>query len=247
MTIYFGTARSTNDNAWKTCKMSKVYDRSHEITNKLCTSSYYKETLMLRSVPQMLKKVKNRCKQNFEHATCNWIKKILDEATWMANVFLISWFFYLFLSCSISLLVKYDFILRYETWVPINAIRASSFIENVPFFINHFSAKLASEIPAKLPRNLPFFLRICPWRSREIWLFFGNLPEALKRKSSILSCSRCYGLWPLMTTLIYWGYYTVARRYGFYVWVARTIIHEWVQRMSKILFLPRETQHLKHD
>ena len=45
--------------------MRKVYARSHEITNKPCTSSYYKETIMLRSVPQMLKKVKNR-KQNFE-------------------------------------------------------------------------------------------------------------------------------------------------------------------------------------
>ena len=42
MTIYFGTVRSTNDNAWKTCKMSKVHAPSHGITNKPCTSSYYK-------------------------------------------------------------------------------------------------------------------------------------------------------------------------------------------------------------
>ena len=116
--------------------------------------------------------------------TCNWIKKILDEATRTENVFLISWFFYLFLKC--------NFILRYEAWV--NAIRASSFIENSPqisakpiafqrnllgklsqnrpFFTNRFSTKLASEIPAKFPRNWPFFPRICPWKSREIWLFF---------------------------------------------------------------------------
>ena len=127
------------------------------------------------------------------HTTCNWIK-ILDEATWMANVFLISWFFYSFLSCSTSLLVKYDFILRYEAWV--NVIRASSFIENVP----QISAK-TSEIcsgssheighslpiifqrnwPRKFPRNRPFFPRICPWKSREIWLFFRDLPEALSR------------------------------------------------------------------
>ena len=46
--------------------MSKVYTCSHKITNKPCTSSYYKETIMLKSVPQMLKKVKNRRKQNFE-------------------------------------------------------------------------------------------------------------------------------------------------------------------------------------
>ena len=33
---------------------------------------------------------------------------------------------------------------------------------------------------------------------------------------------------------MYRGYYTVARRYEFYVWVA----HEWVKRTSEILFLP---------
>ena len=89
--------------------------------------------------------------------TCNWIKMIhvLDEATWMVNVILISWFFYLFL-CSISLhvLVKYDFILRYEAWV--NAIRASSFIENVP----QISTKLIAfqrHLLGKLPQNRPFF------------------------------------------------------------------------------------------
>ena len=38
----------------------------------------------------------------------------------------------------------------------------------------------------------------------------------------------------------YKGYYTVARRYEFYVRVARTISHEWAQRTSEILFLPRE-------
>ena len=39
---------------------------------------------------------------------------------------------------------------------------------------------------------------------------------------------------------IYRGYYTVARRYEFYVRVARTISHEWAQRTSEILFWPRE-------
>ena len=38
----------------------------------------------------------------------------------------------------------------------------------------------------------------------------------------------------------YRGYYTVARRYEFYVRVARTIAHEWAHRTSEILFLPRE-------
>ena len=131
--------------------------------------------------------------------TCNWIKKILDEATRIVNVFLISWFFYLFLLCSISLLVKYDFILRYEAWV--NAIRTSSCIENFPqisakpiafqrnllgklsrnrpFFTNRFSAKLASKIPAKFQRNRPFFREIVPENSAKFDLFFRDLPEAL--------------------------------------------------------------------
>ena len=114
-------------------------------------------------------------------------------------MFLISWFIYLFLLCSKSLLVKYDFILQYEASV--NAIGPSSFIENFPqisakpialqrnllgklsqnrpFFTNRFSAKLASKISAKFPPNRPLFPRICPWKSREIWLFFRDLPEAL--------------------------------------------------------------------
>ena len=39
---------------------------------------------------------------------------------------------------------------------------------------------------------------------------------------------------------IYRGYYTVTRRYEFYVLVARTISYEWAQRTSDILFLPWE-------
>ena len=72
-------------------------------------------------------------------------------------------------------------------WSLSKSIRAASFIENSPrisakpitfqrnllgklprnrpFFTNRFSTKLASKIPAKFPR-------ICPWKSREIWLFF---------------------------------------------------------------------------
>ena len=122
---------------------------------------------MLRSVPPMLKK--NEESSKVRQTACNWIKKILDEATRIVNEFLISWFISLFLLCSKSLLAKYDFILRYGAWV--NAVRTSSFIENFPqisakpiafqrnllwklsrnrpFFTNRFSAKLASKIPAK--------------------------------------------------------------------------------------------------
>ena len=183
--------------------MSKVNACSHEITNKPlraefvlqkhCDYRLEKQTIMLRSVPQMLKKwriVVNRILK-VRQTTCNWIKKILDEATRIVNVFLISWLFCLFLLCSISLLVKYDFILPYGAWV--NAIRASSLVENflksaqnqslsseICSGSSHeigrslpivFSAKLASKIWAKFPRNRLFFPRICPWKSREIWSF----------------------------------------------------------------------------
>ena len=101
---------------------------------------------------------------------------------------------------------RYNFILQYKAWV--NAIRASSFIENFPqisakpiafqrnllgklsqnplFFTNLFSAKLASKITMKFPRNRPFFPRMCPWKSREVWLFSRDLPEALHTKR--ISC-----------------------------------------------------------
>ena len=139
--------------------------------------------------------MKNRRKQNFDDEANNMQldKEDSRQSNYrIVNVFLISWFFYLFLLCSGSLLVKNDFILRYEAWV--NALRTSSCIENFPqisvkpiafqrnllgklsrnrpFFINCFSAKLASKIPAKFPRDRPFFPWICPWKSREIWLFF---------------------------------------------------------------------------
>ena len=51
-------------------------------------------------MPQMLKKwriVVNRISK-VRQTTCNWITKLLNEATRIVNVFLISWFFYLFLN-----------------------------------------------------------------------------------------------------------------------------------------------------
>ena len=39
---------------------------------------------------------------------------------------------------------------------------------------------------------------------------------------------------------IYRGYYTAVRRYEFYLRVVKTIFYERAQRVSKILFSPRE-------
>ena len=143
--------------------------------------------------------MKSRRKQNFEGEANNMQSDKEDgEATRIAYVFLISWFFYLFLLRSISLLVKYDFILRYEAWV--NTIRASSFIENFPqisakpiafqrnllgklprnrpFFTNRFSAKLASENSREIGR---FFREFVPENPAKFDFFFRDLPEALSR------------------------------------------------------------------
>ena len=160
------------------------------VLQKHCDYRLEKQT----SVPQMLKKMKNRRKLEGEANNMQLDEEdthVLNEATRIVNVFLISWFFYLFLLCSISLIVKYNLILRYEAWV--NVIRTSWFhwklsqisakpfafqwnllgklSQNWLFFTNRFSTlKLNShEIPVKLA---VFFLRIFPRKSWEIVLFF---------------------------------------------------------------------------
>ena len=116
---------------------------------------------------------------------CNWIKKILDEATRIViSVFNILILLFMFneLTCKVRFHIA--------VWSLVNDIRASRFIENFPkisakpiafqrnllgelsrnrpFFTNRFSVKLASKIPAKsavfsanlslkIPRNLTFF------------------------------------------------------------------------------------------
>ena len=83
----------------------------------------------------------------------------------------------------------------YEDWV--NAIRASSLrLVSLKTFLKSgknqsLSSKISSgsshEIGRSLPiifqrnwpQNRPFFPRICPWKSCEIWLFLHDLPEAL--------------------------------------------------------------------
>ena len=50
----------------------------------------------------------------------------------------------------------------------------------------------------------------------------------------------CTGAVGCERATLYGGYYTVSRRYEFYVRVARTISHERAKRTSVILFLPRE-------
>ena len=67
-------------------------------------------------------------------------------------------------------------------------------------------------------------------------LEFGA-PSVLTTAEHILSLCRHLPIRtkrPVFALAIYRGYYTVARRYEFYVRVARTISHEWAQREHKI-------------
>ena len=111
------------------------------------------------------------------------------------------------LLCSKSLLVKYDFILRYEASV--NAIRASSFIENFPqisakpiAFQRNLLGKLSQNRPffvfqrnwpQNWPQNFPrnsreisrFFREFVPENPAKFDFFFRDLPEALNRVKNI--------------------------------------------------------------
>ena len=127
MTIFFGTVRSMNDNACrKTCKMSKVHTRSHEITNTPCTSLYYRNTVTTdfktnynaENCASDVKIVKNRRKQNFEGEANNMQLNKEDTRRSKLNgrcVLNILILLFVFIMFNKLRLVKYDLILRYET------------------------------------------------------------------------------------------------------------------------------------
>ena len=56
------------------------------------------------------------------------------------------------------------------------------------FFTNRFPAKFAPKIPTKFPRYWPLFPQFCPWKSREIWLFFPRpIRSPIKRQCQKLN------------------------------------------------------------
>ena len=177
--------------------MSKVHAHSHEITNKPLRVRTTK-TLWLptwktdcnaEKCASDVKKMKNCRKENFE-GEANSIqldKEDTRRSNWNSKCVFNILNLLLFLLRLISLLVKYDFILRYEAWV--NAIRTPSCIENFP----QISAKpiaFQQNLLGKLSRNRPFSLPIVfqqnwpqkfPWNSREIGLFSANLSQKIPR------------------------------------------------------------------
>ena len=100
---------------------------------------------------------------------------------------------------------------RYEAWV--NAIRASSFIENIPQ-INAKPVAFQRNLLGKLPRNRPFFLPIIfqrnwPRKSREFAaksaIFPANLILKIPRNLTFFSATYhkpCIKVWLEMTCVI---------------------------------------------
>jgi hypothetical protein len=86
-----------------------------------------------------------------------------------------------------------------------------------------------------------FYLIFINIHYREYSIYSPALLVPGSRKSTFQhAANRQYRKSNIWRNTIYRGYQTVARRYGFYVQVAKTISHEWAQRTSEILFLSRE-------
>ena len=86
-----GLARELD--CFKACRISKVHARSHEITKEPCTSWKYENTdkkqiTMLRRITRMLKNQRIVVSRTWKmgQTTCNWIKRILNEATWITFI-----------------------------------------------------------------------------------------------------------------------------------------------------------------
>ena len=80
--------------------------------------------------------------------------------------------------------------LKMLVWSVQNCLIPSEiYLENNPkighFFTDCFLVRFAPKTRKKFPRNRLIFLRICPLKSREIWLFLHDLSEALHNRSPV--------------------------------------------------------------
>ena len=72
------------------------------------------------------------------------------------------------------------------------------------------------------------------WPSEQFWKTLGNLRKVVGNRRKIVKNA------VISKFISKKEHYKLARRYEFYVLVARTITHEWSQRTSEILFMPLE-------
>ena len=142
-----------------------------------------------------VKKMKNRRKQNFEGDANNMQldKEDTRRSNWKSKCFFFNILILLFvfitfnkLTCKVRFHIavwsrsKCHKSVQFHWKLSSNQRKTNRFpakfarealTKSAVLFTNRFSVKLASKIPAKFPQNRPFFLRICPRKSREIWLF----------------------------------------------------------------------------
>ena len=103
-------------------------------------------------------------------------------------------------------------ILRNLTFFRENPAKSADLSANFDFFLQKYqkSADLSANfdfLPAKIPRNRPIFPRICPWKSREILLFFPrNIRSPVKKNltACILNGTHTIKTW---TRMIKWNTY----------------------------------------
>ena len=191
--------------------MSKVHARSHEITNKplrVWTTKTlwlptWKTNCNAEKCASDVKKwriVVNRISK-VRQTTCNWIKKILDGATRVVNVFLISWFFCFFFIMFNKLTCKGRFYIA--VW-SLSKCYDERLVSLKTFLKSAQNQSLSSEIcsgssheircslpivffqrnwPRKFPRNSReigrFFHEFAPENPAKFDFFSRDLPEAL--------------------------------------------------------------------
>ena len=154
---------------------SFIHSFIQEQTAKHCDYRLEKQTITLRSVPQMLKKwriVVNRISK-VRQTTWSWTKTILVKATWMLvfNILILLFVFIMFnkLTCKVRFHIA--------VWSLSKSIRASSFIENLPQInakLIAFQRKSAREASTKIGLSLPIvFQRNWPWKLPRNLTFFS--------------------------------------------------------------------------
>ena len=96
--------------------------------------------------------------------------------------------------------------LTFLHWNPRNrliCLRILTFSREYPAKSADFSANF-DFFPAKIPPNRPIFPRICPWKSREIFLFF---PRNIRSPVKMCVITYVFPLWSasqIKPILIYW-------------------------------------------
>ena len=73
-----------------------------------------------------------------------------------------------------------------QNWSILSEICLKKIQRNRLFFTDYFLAKFPP--PRNFPSNRPIFLRICSWKSFEIWLFSAKIPRNRRIFLRILTC-----------------------------------------------------------